>query len=155
MVEGPRLGGTFQGRTVIDPVALAAWMRSPQGPIIRELLRLGDVVKAGARRRVGVSKPDGRPPQMKPRTRPHGTLRDSIVKRLVVDAEGVAVLVGSEDEIAMWHHEGTDPHVIRPVRRKMLSFMVQGEQVFARVVHHPGTAPNRFLEDALDDIKGL
>lgn len=45
---------------------------------------------------------------------------------------------------------GTRPHEIRPRRRGgTLRFTTGGRVVYARVVHHPGTQPNRFLWKAL------
>jgi hypothetical protein len=45
--------------------------------------------------------------------------------------------------------KGTRPHIIRPVRAKALRFMVGGRVVYARIVRHPGNAPNDFLTRAL------
>ena len=33
----------------------------------------------------------------------------------------------------------TSPHIILPSRAKALAFLAGGEQVFARIVHHPGS----------------
>lgn len=47
---------------------------------------------------------------------------------------------------------GTPPHVIQPRRRRALRFISTGGQlVFARRVHHPGTAANDFMLRALRD----
>lgn len=40
---------------------------------------------------------------------------------------------------------GTRPHAIVPRRGRVLAFTVGGQLVFARRVHHPGTAPNPYL----------
>lgn len=45
--------------------------------------------------------------------------------------------------------DGTRPHIIRPRRKKALRFEIGGREVFAAVVHHPGTKPNNFLGRAL------
>lgn len=52
-----------------------------------------------------------------------------------------------------WHHNGTKPHMIRPVRAKMLRFpnRKQGGFIFAHSVYHPGTSPNRYLTDHLPE----
>lgn len=135
------LGGSFEGRVVIDPQKLAAWLRSPSGPLVRELFTAGDIVKAGAKKRVGVAS---------------GDLRDSIVKRFLSGPGGEPEMwVGSESEYAVFHHDGTDPHVIEPIRPGgVLSFVWAGERVFFKKVNHPGTKPNPFLKDALDDLRG-
>ena len=39
--------------------------------------------------------------------------------------------------------EGTGPHDIFPVTRKMLKFKVNGKTVFARSVHHPGSTKHK------------
>ena len=46
---------------------------------------------------------------------------------------------------AWYHHRGTKPHTIEG----SLKFRSGGKPVHARVVHHPGTAPNPFLRDSL------
>jgi len=126
---------------------------------MRHAMIKGDEVKAGARRRVGVSRPD---PQSSTRSGGGQHLRDTINKRLVRDKGGAAVYVGDLDDSvphARFHHDGTNPHVIRPVRAKMLRFTVGGAVVFARVVNHPGTKPNPYLVDAARaaglDVRGL
>ncbi|MFF4391436.1 hypothetical protein ACFY0G_32305 [Streptomyces sp. NPDC001552] len=44
---------------------------------------------------------------------------------------------------------GTRPHLIRPRRKKVLRFVVDGEVVFTNLVRHPGTRANDFLGRAL------
>lgn len=146
------LGGTFSGRVVMDPGEVARLMRSPTGPVMREMLRDGQRVKAEAQRRVGVYSP---PPAGPRRARAPGTLRDSIVTRLVTSGGQPFVEVGSEDEIALWHHEGTVPHPIVPRNAKRLVFWSAraGRVVYARKVNHPGTRPNRYLTDSLSVIR--
>lgn len=49
---------------------------------------------------------------------------------------------------------GTPPHLIRAHSNRPnphLRFMAGGRVVFTRVVRHPGTAPNNFLERALPE----
>lgn len=132
----------------LDSAAIARLMDGPDGPVMRHAMVKGDEVKRGARQRVGVSSPAGR------QTRAGGSqhLRDTINKRLIRDKDGAAVYVGDLDDSvphARFHHDGTRPHQIRPVRAKMLRFTVAGGQVvFARVVNHPGTKANPYLVDA-------
>lgn len=45
--------------------------------------------------------------------------------------------------------DGTRPHIIRPRRRRALRFHVDGREVFAAYVRHPGTDPNDFMFRAL------
>lgn len=135
-------------KVTVDPRALAAFVRSGNGPVLREMVRRGDLVKTEAKRLVGVSTPD---PLGRPRGRRHGQLRDSIVKRVVQDPTGPVVEVAAIDPIALWHHEGTRPHVIRARRAPFLVFFWPkvGRVVRFKQVNHPGTKPNRFLTNAL------
>lgn len=145
---------TFGGRVVLDPNQLNALLRGPDGPVARRMLEDGELVKREARRLVGVSKPD--PVPRRGRQRRPGTLRDSIIKRLVTTNRGVAVQVGSDDPIALLHHEGTQPHVIEANKAPRLVFWSAraAKVVYAKRVRHPGTKPNRYLVNALRVLKG-
>ncbi|WP_228980121.1 hypothetical protein [Streptomyces sp. DH12] len=45
--------------------------------------------------------------------------------------------------------DGTRPHLIRPRRAKALRFEVGGRVTYAKIVRHPGTRANPFLQRAL------
>ncbi|MER5705988.1 HK97 gp10 family phage protein [Streptomyces sp. NPDC002122] len=60
--------------------------------------------------------------------------------------------VGSDVEYAPMVNDGTRPHVIRPRTKKALKFKMGGKTVYAKVVHHPGTRANPFLDRALADV---
>lgn len=48
-------------------------------------------------------------------------------------------------------HEGTQPHVIRPVNARALAFMGrEGKMVFLRSVNHPGTKARPYLTTGLE-----
>ena len=82
----------------------------------------------------------------------------SMKEHIRVVASGGAAPIGIimvDHPAANFVLQGTKPHEIRPVRRKMLRFEVHGKVVYARVVHHPGTKPNNFLLKALIISKGL
>lgn len=138
-------GGAY---VVMDPAKLAEFMRSPSGPVFRYLLEQGERVKLEAQRLVGVHQPNA---QDAPRARRPGTLRDSIVKRIGDFGGQPAVLVIAEDKIALWHHEGTQPHPITARNAPALVFYWPkiGRIMVTRSVNHPGTQPNRFLVNAL------
>lgn len=141
--------GGVDVRVVVDPRKLAELMRSPSGPVVRRMLEDGEIVKLEAQQRVGVYKP---PPEGPRRQRRPGTLRNSIVKRVVTTSSGdVAVEVGSSDPIALLHHEGTEAHIIaaRNAPRLVFYWSVAGGVVAFTQVHHPGTQPNRYLTDSL------
>lgn len=52
--------------------------------------------------------------------------------------------IWSNARYAIFVHEGTGPHLIRVVKKRVLANKKTG-QIFGTVVHHPGTQPNRFL----------
>jgi hypothetical protein len=140
-------------RVIVNPAALAKLLRSPQGPVMRAAIRQGELVKEEAKRLVGVYRPPDAYSSAN-RGRKPGTLRDSIVKRVVQTPTGPAVQVVAEDEIALWHHEGTRPHTISARRKPLLVFYwpKAGKVVAAKQISHPGTKPNRFLTKALNNV---
>lgn len=126
----------------MDVNAIARMIRSPDGPVMRATAEIATRTQVIAKQRVGV----GADPERGGRH-----LRDRIVKRFIVDSKGPAIALVAEEPHATYHHEGTAPHIIRPVRAKVLRFPVSkgsGTFVYAPEVHHPGTQPNRFLTDA-------
>jgi hypothetical protein len=91
-------------------------------------------------------------------------LRDEIVKRFVQTDQGPGVAVGifgKDAQRALYHHQGTAPHIIRPSRKRVLSFywpkaantgrmrVLGSSYVFFKQVNHPGTHAVPFLRDAL------
>lgn len=139
---------TDQVRVQLDTDKVRAMFAEAGGDVVRFMLQQGERVKIRAQELVGVYVT---PPAGPERTRAPGTLRDSIVKRFHVTAEGVVVEVGSEDPIALIHHEGTEPHTITATRAPLLVFWSDraGAVIAVKSVQHPGTQPNRFLTDAL------
>jgi hypothetical protein len=85
------------------------------------------------------------------RGRSPGTLRDSIVVRV---REGPVFEVGSADPVALWVHEGTEPHQIVGNPLLVFHWAKLGKVVAFRQVNHPGTKPNRFLVEALTVLNG-
>ncbi len=53
-------------------------------------------------------------------------------------------------EYAFYVEFGTKPHIIRPKDAKALHWKNNKEDVFAKVVHHPGTTPNPFIRVAIN-----
>ena len=109
-------------------------LKNSNGPIGKDLRARGVRILAGAKAQVGV------------RT---GALRASLHMRHFSDSRGQYVRVGSNLNYALLHHEGSAPHIIKPNRKHMLKFQTRGQIVFAHVVKHPGTKPNRYLTDNL------
>lgn len=122
-------------RVVMNPTALAAFVRDGNGPVVRDLIVRAERVRVEARRLVG---------------KKSGNLESRIVKR-VVEIEGLpAVIVGVESvPYALWHHEGTRPHRIQGKPLLVFYWPKAGKVVYLRHVDHPGTKPNRFLVNAL------
>lgn len=126
--------------------ALTELLRGPSGPVVRELVVLGEKVKQEAIR-------------IAPRRT--GNLAHHIVKRLTAKGAEPQMLVGVENvKYAVWVHEGAQPHEIRPVNAPALVFFwekVGGIVAFppfgGGVVHHPGNKPNRFLIRALTNVR--
>ena len=114
--------------------ALERLLKSPRGPVGRDLKRRGRLVKDAAVRQAGK------------RT---GALRASMHMRHFVDPRGQYVHVGSDLNYALMHHEGTRPHQIVPKNATYLVFTSRGRLVKALSVNHPGTKPNRYLLDNL------
>jgi len=84
-----------------------------------------------------------------------GRLRASIrVERRSVLGLRMRWTIGSDVEYAPMVNDGTRPHIIRPKNAKVLRFKVGGQTVFARVVHHPGTRAQPFLDRALREVAG-
>ena len=78
-----------------------------------------------------------------------GKLRGSI--RIERHGDEYHVVAGSRlAYYAPFVEFGTRPHIIRPRRARVLRFEVRGKLIYARIVHHPGSRPIRFMEDALD-----
>lgn len=63
-------------------------------------------------------------------------------------------VVSFDVEYAQMVHDGTRPHIIRPRTAKALRFVIGGQVVYARVVHHPGTRARPFLDRALREVVG-
>lgn len=68
---------------------------------------------------------------------------------------GPRTVHGSVDataDYALYVHEGTRAHVIRPVKAQALRFQIGGRTVFAKLVRHPGTKARPFLRNAAERI---
>ena len=66
--------------------------------------------------------------------------------------DDIKVSVGSDDKIALIHHNGTRPHHIVPINGKALRFNYRGRIVYRTHVYHPGTKPNRYLSDPMTKV---
>jgi HK97 gp10 family phage protein len=74
-----------------------------------------------------------------------GRLRSSIK----VVPQGNNVIMISMPDYALYVEFGTAPHIIRPKNAKALHWQTGGKDVFAKIVHHPGTQPQPFIRNTL------
>jgi phage gpG-like protein len=87
-----------------------------------------------------------------------GRLSRSISNKVMVEEDLVLGTVFSSGDVkyAAIHEFGgqTSPHIIEPKNASVLAFMMNGKQVFARRVHHPGSKmPERsFMRSSLRDM---
>lgn len=75
-----------------------------------------------------------------------GNLRQNIRSSLINKLKGVVV---SGAQYSIFVHEGTRPHEIRVKQKQVLANKRTGE-FFGRVVRHPGTQANPFMQRAYD-----
>lgn len=132
------MGDDFQ----FDERGMYTTFQSEDGDVGKDMTRRGTRVQLAAKRQVG---------------KDTHMLERSIVKRFGRGGPGGAGLrgdlimtVGSDRSYALLHHEGTRPHIIQPRHPNgVLRFVKDGRVIFAKMVRHPGTRPNRYLSDNL------
>lgn len=57
-------------------------------------------------------------------------------------------------DVVEFFEYGTRPHIIRPVRARALHFMTyEGDEVWSKLVHHPGTPAYHMVERAGRDVE--
>lgn len=123
----------------LDNTAITRLLQGPQGLLARDLALRAQRVTNGAKRRCPVDE---------------GRLRSSIRWELRSDSRGLHAVVGSDVEYALFVHEGTRAHQIRPRHKRFLRFpstRTRGGFAFARVVRIPARRGVPFLRDALRD----
>lgn len=110
------------------------FLNAPGGEVGRELKKIGFRIQIAAKAQVG---------------KDTGKLMQSI--EVIHERIGVfqQIRIGSDNEIAFIHHEGTRPHTITARNGQALRFSSKGRMVYTRSVNHPGTQPNRYLSDNL------
>ena len=78
-----------------------------------------------------------------------GNLRNNLEYSYRKTGDIVKITITSDTPYSSFVHEGTRPHIIRPVRKQVLKFQVGGRTVFTKEVNHPGTKARPFLRKAL------
>ena len=76
-----------------------------------------------------------------------GALRRGVFSDQTDTATSVEGRVAESADVpyAKWVNDGTSAHDILPSKAKALAFVVGGKQVFAKIVHHPGTKANPYM----------
>lgn len=127
---------SVESKLILDPVAIEKMLRGKKGPVAKSLLRKGNRLVSGAKRRCPVDT---------------GRLRNSIRFDLGEDRKGLFIRAGTDVEYAAAVHEGHGE--ITPKNATILHFTVGGEEVFTMRVAPVAGRP--FLKDALEDIRGM
>lgn len=65
----------------------------------------------------------------------------------VISSKGVPYLLG------MLLETGTSPHIIEPVNAKFLHFLIDGKDIYAKRVKHPGTVAQPHFQPSLEANK--
>jgi hypothetical protein len=128
-------------KLIMDGAAMAELLRSPNGPVGRDLIERSTLVQARAR-------------QILAPHRRSGCAEDSIVKRAERFGEDLAIRIQSDTtscspsrtSYSLFLHNGTPPHDIPGAFGIPAPFGIGGSYAGK---FHPGTAPVPFLRDAL------
>lgn len=77
-----------------------------------------------------------------------GRLKNSI--KVKVGGEGIVIWMV---EYGKYIEFGTPPHIIKPKDKQALKFKVKrgGKNIFAKEVKHPGTRPNPFIRNTIQN----
>ena len=129
------------------------------GPVGRDFQRRLRTLEFRARASAPVYRPDPRDPH--PVFRTPGALKMSIktVRAPTAKKDQLEAWVGANPQkggrkgYALWQHEGTGPHTIRPRRAKALVFFWRriGEVVVRGSVRHPGNPALHYISRWLDE----
>lgn len=146
--------GMAQITNQLDRAAIQALLKSPQGGVVKDLLRRGLKVQAAAKRNLRSS----------PTRVNTGRLSNSITFRLVTYNGDPAVRVGTTVFYAVYVHEGTGLYgprhrLIRPVNKRALRWQKRGGRGKSKggwtySTYSSGMRPNAFLKNALPAAKG-
>ena len=86
--------------------------------------------------------------QISPTLKDGNTIRTEIFTNATVSTLG-----GTTYNLGFLLENGTSPHLIEPVNANVLHFVINGEDIFAKRVHHPGTVAQPHFKPALDKNK--
>lgn len=118
---------------VRDPAGWKQVFQSTGGVVGRHFKSIGHRAMTDARAKVGVDT---------------WQLYYSINHRTYVNNGNVEMMYGSNNRVALLHHEGSDPHPIHarnPNGYLKFYWKKKRRWVITRKVNHPGTKPNPYL----------
>lgn len=124
-------------RTQFNEAGYHELVNSPTGDLNRYLKQRAERLTFLAKRQVGKHTRE---------------LEASIGYQVVSGTSFPHILLYATSSHARMHHEGTSPHIIVPRHGRYLRFRAGGKIVYAKVVKHPGTRPNRFFTDHLREV---
>lgn len=81
-----------------------------------------------------------------------GRLRDSISLSRRYSGQGLEARITSTVPYAKFVQSGTSAHIIEPRNALALHWSSKGGDSFARIVLHPGTRPNPFVQQAISAL---
>lgn len=116
----------------IDQAALRRMLNSPTDIVGRDLQRRANAAAAETRR-------------LAPGSVPSQIVGPQIGHR----GNELSATIESRHPATLYLVNGTRPHLIRPRTRQALRFTVGGRVVFAKLVRHPGTSPNDYMNKGL------
>jgi hypothetical protein len=139
---------------VMDPEAIQRFCRGSN--VTHDLMRRGQKIEDAAKRdlRMGHVRGGGADSKRAGSKVSHVNLRDTIHKRIVQGSGGLPMVVlEATAPHAIFVHDGTRPHIIRPRSADGVLAWYSGGgggdgesgMAFATYVNHPGTQPNPFF----------
>lgn len=81
-----------------------------------------------------------------------GRLRDSFSYTV---RKGQVDVYTTEGDLLNWIDKGTPAHVIEPVTTNVLRFEINGREIFAKRVNHPGTKRNPIIDEINSNINNM
>lgn len=123
-------------------VAVSVDVRIDQGRLSRFLRLRGGIIERNLARRTARVADIAR--SLAP-----GTMPRYIDWHIEEGRRGLQGVITCDHPATLYVLQGTRPHVIKPRRAQALRFEVDGRIVYAKIVRHPGTRANPFLQRAL------
>lgn len=81
-----------------------------------------------------------------------GALRDSFSYSI---SKNTVDVFSTEADKLNWIDKGTKPHIIEPVNTSVLRFEIDGQEIFASRVYHPGTKANPIYTEISNQMNNM